>query len=103
MAFIDTSETVVGIEVPQINARYIDTGQPVEITFKFMPGTVYTGKVESVLQAVASGQTQTSGTAVASKAIQNLPFVVRVKLDDTGARTFCLREALTRRQFTPIM
>jgi RND family efflux transporter MFP subunit len=62
MAFIDTSETIVGVEVPQINARYIAPGQPVELTFKFMPGKVYTGKVEAVLQAIATGQTQTSGS-----------------------------------------
>jgi RND family efflux transporter MFP subunit len=82
MAFIDTSETIIGVEIPQIDARYIEPGQKVELTFKFMPGHVYTGKVESVLQAIASGQTQTSGTAVAPKAIQSAPFVVRVKLDD---------------------
>jgi RND family efflux transporter MFP subunit len=82
MAFIDTSETIVGVEVAQIDARYIEPGQEVELTFKFMPGTVYTGKVEAVLQAVATGQVQTSGLAVASKAIQAAPFVVRVALDD---------------------
>jgi hypothetical protein len=34
------------------------------------------------LQAIASGQAQTSGTAVTPKAIEAGPFVVRVKLDD---------------------
>ena len=82
MAFIDTSETIIGVEIPQIDARYVEPGQTVELTFKFMPGTVYTGKVESVLQAIATGQMQTSGIAVAPKAIQSAPFVVRVKLDD---------------------
>ena len=61
MAFIDTSETIIGVEIPQIDARYIEPGQPVEVTFKFMPGTVYTGKVETVLQAIATGQVQVSG------------------------------------------
>jgi hypothetical protein len=37
MAFIETSETIVGVEVAQINARYIEPGQPVEITFKVVP------------------------------------------------------------------
>jgi RND family efflux transporter MFP subunit len=82
MAFIDTSETLIGVEIPQIDARYIEPGQPVEVTFKFMPGTVYTGKVEAVLQAIATGQVQTSGAAVAPTAIQSAPFVVRVRLDD---------------------
>lgn len=82
MAFIDTSSTIVGVEINQIDARHIAPGQEVEVTFKFAPGQIYTGKVESVLQAIATGQTQTSGTAVAPKAIEAAPFVVRVKLDD---------------------
>jgi RND family efflux transporter MFP subunit len=83
MAFIDTSETLIGVEIQQIDARYIEPGQPVEVTFKFKPGTVYTGKVETVLQAIATGQVPTSGTAVTPVAVQSAPFVVRVKLDDT--------------------
>jgi multidrug resistance efflux pump len=84
MAFIDTSATIVGVEIAQINARYIEPGQPVELTFKFRPGKVYTGKVESVLQALATGQTQVSGQAVTARPVQSVPFAVRVKLDDDG-------------------
>jgi len=47
-----------------------------------MPGKVYTGKVESVLQALASGQTQVSGQAVAPKSIESTPFIVKIRLDD---------------------
>ena len=82
MAFIDTTGTIIGVEINQIDARYIAPGQEAEVTFKFMPGHVYSGKVESVLQAIAPGQTQTSGTAVAPRAIEAAPFVVRVRLDD---------------------
>ena len=46
------------------------------------PAGSYAAKVESILQAVATGQVQTSGLAVAPKAVQSLPFVVRIKLDD---------------------
>jgi multidrug resistance efflux pump len=84
MAFIDTSDTIIGVEINQINARYIVPGQNVEVTLKFMPGRVHAGKVESILQAIASGQTETSGSAVTPKAIEAAPFVVRVKLDDAG-------------------
>src|SRR4029079_14209808 len=55
MAFIDTSETLIGVEIAQINARYVQPGQLVEVTFKFAPGTVSTGKVETVLQAISTG------------------------------------------------
>jgi RND family efflux transporter MFP subunit len=60
MAFIDTSDTIVAGEIAQINARYVAPGQPAEVTFKFRPGHVYTGRVESVLQAVSTGQVQPS-------------------------------------------
>ena len=53
MAFIDTSETILGIEVAQIDSRYVAPGQPVEVTFKFLPGEVHTGKVVAVIQAIA--------------------------------------------------
>ncbi|MEI3855478.1 MULTISPECIES: HlyD family secretion protein [Ensifer] len=82
MAFIDTSETIIGVEINQIDARYIQPGQMVEATFKFAPGETHTGKVESVLQAIASGQARVSGTAVAPEAVSAAPFVVRIKLDD---------------------
>jgi RND family efflux transporter MFP subunit len=83
MAFIDTSSTIIGVLINQIDARYVAPAQEVEVTFKFAPGQIYTGSVESVLQAIATGQTQTSGTAVAPRAIEAAPFVVRVKLDNT--------------------
>jgi multidrug resistance efflux pump len=82
MAFIDTSETIIGVELQQIGARYVRAGQPVELTFKFMPGTIYTGKVEALLQAIATGQVQTSGLAVTPSAVQAAPLVARVRLDD---------------------
>jgi RND family efflux transporter MFP subunit len=84
MAFIDTSDSIIGVEINQIDARYIRPDQEVEVTFKFVPGHVYAGKVESILQAIASGQTLTSGTAVSPKAIEAAPFVIRVRLDDTA-------------------
>jgi RND family efflux transporter MFP subunit len=85
MAFVDTSETIVGVEIQQIDARYISPGQAVEVAFKFMPGRVLTGKVQAVLQAIATGQVQASGLAVTPKQIASAPFVVRVSLDDADA------------------
>jgi len=82
MAFIDTADTIVGIEVAQIDGRYIEPGQEVEITFKFLPGQIYTGKVVTVLQAISTGQIQASGLAVTPAQIRAVPFVIRVRLDD---------------------
>jgi RND family efflux transporter MFP subunit len=81
MAFIETSDTVIGVNIPQIYTRYIRSGQRVELTFKLFPGQIFTGKVEAVPQAISTGQVQASGLAVAPN-IQILPFLVRVDLDD---------------------
>jgi multidrug resistance efflux pump len=62
----------------------VRAGQPVELTFKFAPGNVVTGKVQSVLQAISTGQVQASGSAVLPKGLQALPFAVRVTLDDAS-------------------
>ena len=56
MAFIDTSDTLVGAEIAQIYARYIEPGQKAEVTFKLYPGRIFTGRVETVLQAISTGQ-----------------------------------------------
>ncbi len=82
MAFIDTSETILGIEIAQNDSRYVAPGQPVEVTFKFLPGEVHAGKVVAVIQAIATGQVQASGSAAAPHQLTAAPFVVRVKLDD---------------------
>jgi RND family efflux transporter MFP subunit len=82
MAFVDTSETIFGAEIAQIDARYIRPGQPVEATFKFIPGHVYPGKVVAVLQALSTGQVQASGLATSPKPLESAPFIVRFTLDD---------------------
>src|SRR5215475_4708480 len=82
MAFIDTADTIFGAEIAQPFARYIEPGQAAEATFKMFPGQVFTGRVETVIQAVATGQAQVSGSAVAPAEVQTAPFVVRIRLDD---------------------
>jgi len=82
MAFIDTSQTIVGVEIAQIYTRYIAPGQDVEVTFKVLPGQVFQGKVDSVLEATAAGQVVASGAAVTPRQVAAAPLVVRVKLDD---------------------
>jgi len=82
MAFIDTSETILGIELAQIDSRYVAPGQPVEVTFKFLPGEIHAGKVVAVIQAIATGQVQASGSAATPRQLTAAPFLVRVKLDD---------------------
>ena len=42
---------------------------------------------EAVLQAIASGQVQTGGLAIAPAEVQAAPFVARIKLDDAAIAT----------------
>lgn len=82
MAFIDTTDTVIGVEVAQNTARFIEPGQAVEVTFKLLPGTVHSGKVVEMLQAISTGQVQPSGLAVTPVPITDAPFIVKIRLDD---------------------
>ncbi|CAM5766407.1 Inner membrane protein YiaV [Labrys miyagiensis] len=82
MAFIDTRDTLLGVEIPQIYARYIEPGQRVEVTFKIFPGEIFPGMVETVVQAIATGQAQPGGLAVMPSQIEAAPFIVRFRLDD---------------------
>jgi len=82
MAFIETSDPIVGAQVQQIYARHITTGQPVELAFKFLPGKIYGGRVVALLPATELGQGRASGSAVQAIDVKPLPFVVRVELDD---------------------
>lgn len=83
MAFIDTSETILLVEVLQIYARYIAPGQKAEVTLKFLPGQVFSAQVETVFQAVATGQNAPSGTAIGPLDTTTIPFVARLRLDDS--------------------
>ena len=82
MAFIDTSETIIGVEVPQIDARHVAPGQEVEVTFKFAPGKSTPARCVAILQAISAGQTRPTGLAVNPEEVQAAPFIVRLALDD---------------------
>ena len=103
LALIDTSDTIIGAEINQIDARYIAPGQLLEAIFKYAPGQVFTGKVESLLQAIAAGQTQVSGAAVTPVSIQSAPFIVRVRLDDRAFAATLPPAQWATRQSSPSM
>jgi len=101
MAFIDTAETILAAEIPQNDARYLEPGQKVEIALKYLPGRILTGKVETVLQALSTGQQAASGTAATARDITAAPFIVRVALDDAElAKTLPAGSAGTAAIFT---
>jgi RND family efflux transporter MFP subunit len=82
MPFFDTSETLVGAQIHQIYARFIEPGQKAEITFKEFPGQVFSATVEAILPAISQGQVTVSGAAIGPTQLSADPFIVRLKLDD---------------------
>lgn len=82
MAFVDTSENILGSQILQNFSRYIEPGQEAEITFKSRPGKVYKAKVMYMLPITAQGEVRVSGSAARPQNTEAGPFFVRLKLDD---------------------
>lgn len=82
MAFIDTSEVLVGAQIAQNFSRYVAPGQAAEVTFEAHPGKVYPATVLYVLPATAQGQLINTGMAAAPLETVRGPFFVRLKLED---------------------
>ncbi len=82
MAFIDTSETILGAQILQNFARNIEPGQEAEVTFKVRPGKVFPAKVMYMLSVTAQGQLPVTGLAAQPQSTTPGPFFVRLKLDD---------------------
>ena len=81
MAFIDTSEVILGSQVFQNFTRYIEPGQDAEVTFKARPGKVYAAKVMYMLPITAQGQFLNTGMAASALSSTAGPFFVRLKMD----------------------
>ena len=82
MAFVESDERIVGLQIPQAYLRYVQPGQEVELTFKIFPGQVAQGKVEQVVMATSQGQLSVSGNMITPTQVSAVPYVVRVVMQD---------------------
>lgn len=82
MAFIDTSEVLLGVQIAQNFSRYVKPGQQAEVTFEARPGKVYPASVMYVVPATIQGQLINTGMAAAPMDTARGPFFVRLKLED---------------------
>ncbi|RAH99902.1 efflux transporter periplasmic adaptor subunit [Acuticoccus sediminis] len=82
MTFIETEGIVVAAQIAQNAIRFVEPGQPVELAFKTRPGQIFTGTVDSVVEVNAQGQVMTSGTVIATRNLQSVPYFVRIQMDD---------------------
>ncbi len=85
MAFIETGEPILVMQVFQKDLRYIETGQPAEIAFKMFPGSVYDARVVQVMPASALGMQAPSGFAAAPSQVVHAPMWVRLELEDASS------------------
>jgi multidrug resistance efflux pump len=84
MAFIETGDPILAMQVFQKDLRYIEPGQPAEIAFKMFPGNVYNARVVQVMPASVVGMQAPSGFAAAPSQIVHAPMWVRLELDDAS-------------------
>jgi multidrug resistance efflux pump len=81
--FIDTSQTMIVAPFPAQMLIHVKPEQNVELAFKNMPGRLYRGKVDSVLQATGEGQFTTSGKLPSAASIGSPGMLaVKIRLDD---------------------
>ena len=84
MSFVDTSEVLLGAQIPQIYARHVEPGQEAEVTFKIRPGQTYGATVEAILPATAQGQIRLSGFAPEAQSTAPGPFFVKLRMADAA-------------------
>ncbi|MCX2980194.1 biotin/lipoyl-binding protein [Halieaceae bacterium IMCC14734] len=82
MAFLD-DKRVFAMNVQQIYLRHIEPGQPAEVTFKVLPGEIFSATVELVIPGNALGQVAPTGSLYTALATDPMPFGVRLVLDDS--------------------
>ena len=82
MAFVETGEPIIVMQVFQKDLRFIQPGQPAEIAFKMFPGKVYSARVVRVMPASAMGIAAPSGLAAAASQVVHAPMWVRLEMND---------------------
>jgi len=85
MAFVESGEPILLMQIFQKDLRYIRPGQTAEIAFKMFPGRVYNARVDQVIPASAIGQVAPSGLAAAPQQVVHAPMWVRLELEDPSS------------------
>jgi len=84
MAFIESGDPILLMQVFQKDLRYIQSGQLAEVALKMYPGVVYNARVVQVIPASASGMQAPSGLAAAPSQVVHAPMWVRLELEDAA-------------------
>lgn len=85
MAFIDSSEAILGAQIPQNYLRHVRPGMKGEAVLKYAPGTTFDVTVVAVLEATSQGQMQVGGLAPTAQKVVAAPMFVRLAFDEAEA------------------
>ena len=55
LAFIDTSEQIISVQIAQNYLRHVKAGQNAEIVFRLYPGKTFPAKVVNIVRATPEG------------------------------------------------
>lgn len=84
IAFVNQDHSTLVLGISQGYARYIKSGQPAEVTFKILPGTVFAATVDKIAPITPAGQLDPSGNIPVAPSAQDVPqpMAIVLKMDD---------------------
>ena len=84
IAFVNQDHSTLVLGISQGYARYIKYGQPAEVTFKILPGTVFAATVNKIAPITPAGQLDPSGNIPMAPSAQDVPqpMAIILKMDD---------------------
>lgn len=88
MVFIESNDRTFSASFPQMAVQRIRPGAKAEIAFDAIPGRVFQGKVDALIDAVSQGQLQATGTLLNPEDRAKSPGLVSVNIsiiDDLSA------------------
>jgi multidrug resistance efflux pump len=84
IAFVNQDKSTLALGIPQGYARYIEEGQSAEVTFKILPGKIFTATVEKIAPATPAAQLDPSGAIPMAPTAQDVPqpLAIILKLEE---------------------
>ena len=94
IAFVNQEKSKLVLGINQNFARHIKKGQPAEVTFKILPGTVFVATVEQIAPITPAGQLEPVGDIPMAPTASDLPqpLAVILKLDDSAFKNAGLHQ-----------
>lgn len=82
MAFVDIEESSVVVAVKQYALRFVEPGQPAELTLSAYPGKTFAAKVDRIAYMTSEGQLKPSGDVFSINQFSGMPFGAVLTLDE---------------------